>query len=237
MIENITTATPVEIDTRLAELHAEIYLANAVVRSLTNRLLDRAGLRIRHSATWQTRRTTYTVKGTFDDAVEILTAHAAASEAWRAAGYPREGRPADLVAGYSGAMSADEIESIVAKRAAAIENRFALWTEANSLDGEFRARGGWPRYFLVISSIGHIHSSTACSTCRRTTGFGWMPEHSGLTEAQAIAKLDKRADALCSVCFPDAPVVSKRTKITKAQAEKLAAATYVRPDDEGADTE
>lgn len=231
MIENLTTATPVEIDTRIADLHDQIGRANRVIGGLTERMLDRAGMRVRHSATWETRRTTYTVTGTFLDAIEALTECARLMDAWRAAGYPRDGRPADLAPGYGGSLDLAEITEVVAKRTAAIDARYVLWTEANELEGEYRRRP-WSRYFLVVSSAGHIHSSTACQTCRRTTGFGWMPERSGQTEAEAIASLGKHADSLCSVCYPTAPVVSKRTNVTKATAAKLAASEYARPDGE-----
>jgi hypothetical protein len=62
----------------------------------------------------------------------------------------------------------------------------------------------WSRFFLVTSSAGgHIHSSTACSTTRIFTTFGWLPELSGLTEADAVAE---HGTILCSVCYPSAPV-------------------------------
>ena len=49
---------------------------------------------------------------------------------------------------------------------------------------------------------------------------------SGLTQDAAMQALDDLGpgrSALCSVCFPDAPVAAKRTKVTKAKAAKLAA--------------
>lgn len=69
---------------------------------------------------------------------------------------------------------------------------------------EFQRRGGWSRFFVV--QAGHIHSSMNCQTCnngRTPTRFGWNPELSGLTEADAVAKL---GPSLCTVCFPSAPV-------------------------------
>lgn len=70
------------------------------------------------------------------------------------------------------------------------------------LDAEY-ARRPWNRFFLVTSSDGHIHRHTACSTCYPTTEFGWLPELSGKTEADAVAE---HGTILCSVCFPTAPV-------------------------------
>jgi hypothetical protein len=65
----------------------------------------------------------------------------------------------------------------------------------------FVAWGRWNRFFLVPG--GHIHSSTACHSCRPTTAFGWLPELSGLTEADAVKAY---GPTLCSFCFPSAPV-------------------------------
>lgn len=79
---------------------------------------------------------------------------------------------------------------------------------------------GWSRFFLVTSSAGHIHSSMHCSTCRPTTTYGWLPELSGLTEAEAVAA---HGPALCSVCFSSAPTEWIGGKLTKAQAERAAA--------------
>lgn len=79
---------------------------------------------------------------------------------------------------------------------------------------------GWSRFFVVTSSPGHIHSSRHCSTCRVTTTYGWLPGLSGSTEAEAVAI---HGPALCSVCYPSAPVEMVGGKLTKSQAEKAAA--------------
>lgn len=60
---------------------------------------------------------------------------------------------------------------------------------------------GWSRFFLVPD--GHIHRSMACSTCRVTTQFGWLPDLSGDTEEAAVAA---HGALLCTVCYPSAPV-------------------------------
>lgn len=77
----------------------------------------------------------------------------------------------------------------------------------------------WSRFFLVVSSPGHIHSSMSCSTCRATTAYGWLPQLSGHTEAEAV---EAHGPALCSVCFPSAPVDWTGQKLTKATAAKAA---------------
>lgn len=44
-----------------------------------------------------------------------------------------------------------------------------------------------------------------------------------------MASLGAHAEALCTVCFPSAPVAGKQ-KVTKAAAGKLAASTFVSED-------
>lgn len=84
---------------------------------------------------------------------------------------------------------------------------------------------GWSRFFLVTSSNGHVHSSMHCSTCRPTTTYGWLPELSGSTEAEAVADLGSN---LCSVCFPTAPVEHQGGKLTAAQARNRTGAPDLR---------
>jgi hypothetical protein len=73
---------------------------------------------------------------------------------------------------------------------------------------EYQSRP-WSRFFLVTSSDGHIHASTRCCTCNKgkyATGFALVPYLSGQTSADAVADF---GPALCSVCFPEAPVEDK----------------------------
>ncbi|AWY06694.1 hypothetical protein SEA_ZETA1847_60 [Microbacterium phage Zeta1847] len=58
---------------------------------------------------------------------------------------------------------------------------------------------GWTRFYLVE----HIHNTAHCSSFRPTTRVGWLPDVSGLTEAEAVAE---HGATLCSICFPSAPV-------------------------------
>jgi hypothetical protein len=63
---------------------------------------------------------------------------------------------------------------------------------------------GWSRFFMVPD--GHIHSSMGCPTCNKmgnSTRFNWLPQLSGLGEADAVAE---HGAVLCTVCFPSAPV-------------------------------
>jgi len=78
----------------------------------------------------------------------------------------------------------------------------------SEIDREFQSRP-WSRYWLVTSSDGHIHRSPDCSTCnkgRTPTGFALVPYLSGREPLEAVADL---GPALCSRCFPEAPVESR----------------------------
>ena len=70
------------------------------------------------------------------------------------------------------------------------------------LEAEWQ-RERWSRFFLVVSSDGHIHSSMNCSTCHPHTRYAWLPDLSGLTEADAV---EAHGTRLCSICYPSAPV-------------------------------
>jgi hypothetical protein len=98
------------------------------------------------------------------------------------------------------------------------------WAEALVADCELEySRRQWARFYLVTSSDGHIHKSTWCSTCNKgqyATSFALVPYLSGASVADAVADL---GCALCSVCFPDAPVESKeQVKISARVALVLA---------------
>ena len=75
------------------------------------------------------------------------------------------------------------------------------------LAGEWTRRGGWSRFFLCLNADGHIHAGRPngrqCKTVYPSTPLGWLPDLSGLTEADAVAA---HGTVLCSVCFPTAPV-------------------------------
>jgi hypothetical protein len=71
----------------------------------------------------------------------------------------------------------------------------------NAQEDVFRAEG-WARFEAVPG--GHIHNRNAtCHTLRPTTQVAWIPELSGDTEADAVAKY---GPALCSHCYKGAPV-------------------------------
>lgn len=92
---------------------------------------------------------------------------------------------------------------------------------------------GWSRFFLVTNTNGHIHSSMHCTTCFPTTSYAWLPQLSGLSEAEAV---EDQGEILCSVCFPSAPAewtsgVSKATQQERdARTAKKAAAAQKKAD-------
>jgi hypothetical protein len=59
---------------------------------------------------------------------------------------------------------------------------------------------GWTRYILVPD--GHVHFN-GCSTLRHDTTRTFLPDESGNTVPDMIAKY---TTAMCTVCFPEAPV-------------------------------
>lgn len=67
----------------------------------------------------------------------------------------------------------------------------------------YAERGGWKRYYLVTSSIGHVHRERHCSTCYYSTQYAWLTELSDCDEGEMVEAHGEKA---CTVCFPDAPV-------------------------------
>lgn len=103
--------------------------------------------------------------------------------AWRLERAPQ--RAADALAAHQVAMAA-----VTAAR-----------DLVEQLDQVWRTHGQWSRFFNVPG--GHIHRSTMCHSLHVTTQIGWLPELSGESEAEAVAKF---GTVLCSKCFPAAPV-------------------------------
>lgn len=180
----IARLTPVEIDTRLAGLYRQ---AAAMERSVTGATLDL------HYALSErkTRRYGQWEWPTTDAEVLAACRKAAANDEqpddpwW----YPRKS-----LARYDDA----------AAKLAEIERR------AEPFNTEWDRRGGWTRFFTVQQSGGHIHASMNCSTCNRggnATRFAWNPELSGRSETEALALLGRAGHTMCTVCFPNAPIL------------------------------
>lgn len=79
----------------------------------------------------------------------------------------------------------------------------AIRAEGDPFEAEFVRRGGWLRYFLVVSSPGgHVHRERNCSTCNPRTLYSWIVELSDCDEIEMVKVHGVRA---CTTCFPDAP--------------------------------
>lgn len=173
---NPSSMTPPEVDTILADLWAQRAAANIKIGAA----IDGA-----HHATGETPQRTrgggVRWAATAEEALDAL--FELAKTAGEKTPWDRYHAPT-IVAGYE-----------VAVRDAEAATAAALPYEAEY------ARRRWSRFFLVTSSNGHIHQDMHCSTCYVSTGYGWLPELSGLTEADAV---DAHGPLLCSVCYPSA---------------------------------
>ena len=102
---------------------------------------------------------------------------------------------------------------------AAVQVVDRLYREITAMEDVYQA-APWPRFFPSITeSRPHIHASLHCRTLHPTTRMSWAPQLSGKTEAEAVAELD---EALCSVCFPSAPVALHNYVSRRSHAEQAA---------------
>lgn len=72
---------------------------------------------------------------------------------------------------------------------------------AKALADKWANHGRWNRYAVVPG--GHIHNNDGCFTLKWNTDVRWAYQVSGDSVAKAI---DTYGEALCSHCFPEAPV-------------------------------
>lgn len=198
------TLSPVQTDTKLAELY------NALTTAEQRLAMHAESAKREAGATFYYRRRNRVTDMTLEEAEAKITAAL------------REQAPDADDFGYTrltgiGNTSSGQVRHTLAGLAEQRETIARLEADMAELEATYT---GWSRFFLVTSSAGHVHSSMHCSTCRPTTAYGWLPNLSGKTEAEAVAELGPN---LCSVCFPSAPVEHVGGKITKAAAAKLAA--------------
>lgn len=123
-----------------------------------------------------------------------------------------------------------EQERLLAKRQELSTAIAQNMSENQALENVWKANGRWSRFFLVLNNNGHIHRGMSCSTTYPTTQWAWLPQLSGLTEAEAVAD---QGEILCSMCFPSAPIawtsgISKVSKEAKAQREIERAARHAK---------
>lgn len=183
---NLKTATPAEIDSQLAELYRTELKLRAAVESAIDSLHHMLGER----STGRTRKVWPT-----------STEQAVAAAEARRNEVPRM---------YSRTFG-EQLDRIAAAEAALAANL----DEQAPLDAEYESRP-WSRFMVVAG--GHIHSSRHCSTCNKgqyMTVFGWQPEMSGMDEAEALVALAEKAYHLCTVCFPNAPVLPEAAVASK----------------------
>lgn len=203
-IENLTTATPVEIDTVLAGLWQDYYRAQDARDMEWTRVFSRAE-RALGLGGWKQRT---------PSEAEVAEIVREAVEEWEGtdiSALPIEER-----------MKAKEMVDLAAAArryddaAAAVDEAMLVM---QPYDEEYVRRGRWTRAYLVTNSNGHVHSSMRCSTCFVTTRYQWMVSYSGSTEAEIVEAAGERA---CTVCYPSAP------------AEALARPTQMFTEDEEA---
>lgn len=199
--------TPREVDTELAALYGRVLQLRQKIALSESSALSQAG------AEWYYRGKQRVTDMKVAEAEEILARHVAAHAATSDPDGPNYDYGYALVGRSNIGQIRSTVESLSTNRALLAE------TLAEMREKEL-AYTGWSRFFLVTSSKGHIHSSMHCSTCRFTTTYGWLPEISGRTEGDCVAEF---GPALCTVCFPTAPLEWTLSEITKAQAETRAA--------------
>jgi hypothetical protein len=112
----------------------------------------------------------------------------------------------DSQGGVRTARDASRIADAEKRVAAATAQVDALQELIDPIDEEFTARGGWTRFYITTGSNPHVHRSMRCSTCRPTTQFGWLTDHSGMDEDEIVALA---GDEACTVCYPSAPVADR----------------------------
>jgi hypothetical protein len=107
-----------------------------------------------------------------------------------------------------------------------VESAEAALDEAQAaLDDLTPLYGGWSRFTIVPG--GHIHTWDGCHTLRWTTDVRWLPELSGLTEADAV---EAHGEILCSHCFPTAPVAWTNGQSKQSIADKALKAIAKTPE-------
>lgn len=103
-----------------------------------------------------------------------------------------------------------ELEAVKAERVQMTHRRYAL----ENVYGAY----GWSRAYIVPG--GHVHRDYHCHTLFVDTQRFLVPEVSGMTEDEIVAKAGERA---CTVCYPSAPseYLKRKTELfTRDEKEK-----------------
>lgn len=183
MIENLTTATPVEIDTVLADLYGKAYVARQGAERQYQEMQQWIGREINEGG--------YRARPATNDEVTDYLLDTEGSTEYK----PRQihqmwKRYEDLYEQFESHTSAQQPYS-----------------------EEFVRRGGWTRAFLVVTSgKGHVHRSMDCHTTYATTQFHWVIDLSGKTEEEVVEAAGERACTVCYPTAP-VEVLSRPTSI------------------------
>lgn len=175
----------VQVDTELGRIHEESAAHRARLVHLTTDVHTMARTKFFYRS-----RNVKVYDDTLAEAEEKLTALIPTMMAWE-----RQSAEATL-------ERLDRTRAALAELARESAGYGEIWAENH----------GWSRFFMVHG--GHIHATMGCSTCRATTLFGWLPQLSGLSEADAVAA---HGATLCTKCFPTAPVEWTTDKTPKAR--------------------
>lgn len=217
----MTTTTTIltlarETDEKLAELYVERQRLHQKVASAEASLLRLAGATYyyrgrRRVTDMEPREAVIIVRDRLGELARWADAHTYWDGDYKGVhwgGYDGPLAPHEQRSAADALSARDRALDDLTENAAASEELEDIWREHQ-----------WSRFFLVTSSIGHIHSSMYCSTCRPTTTFGWLPHLSGHGEREAV---ELHGPALCTVCFPSAPLEWTAERITKARAAQAA---------------
>lgn len=148
----------------------------------------------------------------------------------RAAGYGTRSRRVwgmthiKVVAQLTAERAASPAAASLLDRFAALRSEMAaIKAEAAELDAVYQA-APWSRFFPCLASNGHIHSSLrGCHTIGWDTAMGWHPSLSGKSVEEAVQMPPKGlGPALCTHCFPGAPVKHTRMNLTQVERERTA---------------
>lgn len=169
---DVTTATPVEIDTALAALYERQYAADMQADRQVQEIQEWVSREINPHASRFGRS-----KATWDQVEEYL------------AGEPT-GYNADCIRRMRVSLEEKQVAANAARE------------EMVPFHAEWNARGGWTRAFLVTNNGGHVHRSMSCSTCYDTTHFNWLPNYSGKDEAEIVSDAGERACTVCYPSAP-----------------------------------
>jgi hypothetical protein len=204
---DLTTMTPVEIDTILYDLYRQHGAAQQRVESERQMIFHTAGARRQYgrgSASWNM---------TFQAALDAVKAQTADET-------------------YIGRQATERL----AKYEATIAAREAVRAEMNRIGAEFTSRGGWTRSYLVTDGHVHSSMEcSTCNNGQSRTQFTWLVDFAGRDEAEVVAAAAARACTVCYPTAPvetagpsalmtedERTRAQKRDDAEKAKADRLA---------------